>query len=214
MYSRNRKESAYTSMKLSNNGDFQRLLSQTKNKEEQNFAQFLLAYNSFNNEIPAIEKIFTNDSSSDLTKVLVARAINEIERNYLPYSINCFDDNCQYKSERLPFYHKQQDPYGSRDDKNHLKNVEQFIIKAKNKTNDDFWKISLAYLQFLQGNHQESDALLSQIKTKNTLYQYQIKCIQLLNEIVSQPTITAKFEDEMLQKYPSFFSFEKEKKYN
>ncbi len=202
MHSRNRKQSAYISMKLSNDNDFKNLLSQVENKEEQNFAYFLLAYNDFNSTLPQLKKIFNNDRHSDLPKVLVARAINNLERNYLPYTVICNDENCEKKPKRLPFYNKH---WYYEKNENYINELEAFITKAKKNTHDKFYTISLAYIQFLQGKHEESNQLLNEIKTQNKLYQRQIKQMKLLNMIVAQPKITADFEAQVLKKFPTIF---------
>jgi hypothetical protein len=47
-------------------------------------AYFLLGYQDFNDPLPMMKKIYDIDPESEMLKVLGARAINELERNYLP----------------------------------------------------------------------------------------------------------------------------------
>jgi predicted ATPase len=70
MHSRNKKQNAYTSMKLSNNDDFKSLLAMAKTPEEKNMAYFLLAYNDYGNPIPLMEKMLANNANSEILKVL------------------------------------------------------------------------------------------------------------------------------------------------
>lgn len=67
-------------------------------------AYFLLAYNEYNNPVPIMDKMIANNADSEILKVLAVRGINQLERNYLPTNIYCYDLNCQYKTNKLPFY--------------------------------------------------------------------------------------------------------------
>ncbi|MDO5616466.1 MAG: hypothetical protein Q4G16_09760, partial [Cruoricaptor ignavus] len=79
-----RKESAYTSMKLSDSASFQNLLKTATTNEEKNMIYFLLGYEDFNNPLQIMEKMYDINPNSEILKVLAARSINEVERNYLP----------------------------------------------------------------------------------------------------------------------------------
>ncbi len=84
MNSKSRRESAFTSMKLSDSASFKNILDLTKTNEEKNMAYFLLGYDGFNNPLPMMEKMYEVDPNSEMLKVMAARAINELERSYLP----------------------------------------------------------------------------------------------------------------------------------
>ena len=84
MHSKARKENAFTSMKLSDSASFQNILQRTQNADEKNMAYFLLGYDDFTNPIPMMEKMYEINPDSEILKVMAARSINELERNYLP----------------------------------------------------------------------------------------------------------------------------------
>ena len=86
--SKSRKESAFTSMKLSDSTSFKDLMARAQSPEEKNMATFLLAYQDYSNPIPAMEKMYDIDPNSEILKVLAARSINELERSYLPIMYN------------------------------------------------------------------------------------------------------------------------------
>ena len=211
MHSRNRKQNAYTSMRLSNNDDFKSLLSMAKTPEEKNMAYFLLAYNDFGNPVPLMEKMLANNAQSEILKVLAARAINQMERSYLPTYPYCYDQECdKIKDKRLPLYFKTY----YKEAQDYSKQLEQFVAKAKQTSKDEFWQLSEAYLKFLNKDYTGSDKILNQIKTNDTDYQKQITQMKMLNEVVSQPKITAEFEETLMKKYGNIFTEKPVKKEN
>lgn len=84
MNSKSRKESSFVSMKLSDTASFNNILKRAGSNEEKNMAYFLLGYEDFTNPIPMMEKMYDIDPDSEILKVMAARSINELERNYLP----------------------------------------------------------------------------------------------------------------------------------
>lgn len=84
MNTKDRKESAFVSMKLSDTASFSNILKRANTNEEKNMAYFLLGYEDFNNPIPTMEKMYDINPDSEILKVMAARSINELERSYLP----------------------------------------------------------------------------------------------------------------------------------
>lgn len=84
MKSKDRKESAFVSMKLSDTASFSNIMKRANTSEEKNMAYFLLGYEDFNNPIPTMEKMFDINPDSEILKVMAVRSINELERSYLP----------------------------------------------------------------------------------------------------------------------------------
>ncbi|MBO9694105.1 hypothetical protein [Chryseobacterium sp.] len=84
MNSKDRKESAFVSMKLSDTASFSNIMKRANTNEEKNMAYFLLGYEDFNNPIPVMEKMYDINPDSEILKVMAARSINELERSYLP----------------------------------------------------------------------------------------------------------------------------------
>ena len=206
IHSKNKKKSAYLSMRFSNDNDFQSLLKNAKNAEERNMAYFLLAYNEYNNPVPLMEKMLANNADSDILKVLAARSINQLERSYLPIYVSCGED-CQNKDKRLPLY---SEIYGIGFDdaksKNFIDQMTAFIAKARAKSDDYYWQMADAYVKFLNKDYAKSLTILNNIKTSDAEYLAEIKKLKMLNDIVSQPKITEQFESEMMQKYGDFFA--------
>jgi hypothetical protein len=86
----NRKESIYTSMKISDSTSFKNILNRAKTPEEKNMAYFLLGYLDFNNPLPTMEKMYEIDPNSEILKVMAARSINQLERSYFADSLSSF----------------------------------------------------------------------------------------------------------------------------
>lgn len=84
MNSKDRKESAFISMKLSDTASFSNIMKRANTNEEKNMAYFLLGYEDFNNPIPIMEKMFDINPDSEILKVMAVRSINELERSYIP----------------------------------------------------------------------------------------------------------------------------------
>jgi hypothetical protein len=84
MNSKDRKESAFVSMKLSDTASFSNIMKRAGTNDEKNMAYFLLGYQGFNNPIPIMEKMYDINPDSEILKVMAVRSINELERSYLP----------------------------------------------------------------------------------------------------------------------------------
>ena len=168
-------------------------------------AYFLLAYNEYNNPVPIMDKMIANNADSEILKVLAVRGINQLERNYLPTNIYCYDLNCQYKTNKLPFYgstYSYQDKGGEK----LCSSIRENFAKCQSKSQDKaFWDISIAYLKFLQSDYASSIAILNKISTSNPEYQQQITKMKMLNDILSQKKITPEFENSLLTKYSEVF---------
>jgi hypothetical protein len=205
IHSKNKKESAFTSMKLSNGSDFKSLLTKAKTPEEKNMAYFLLAYSDYSNPVPLMEKMLENNADSDILKVLTSRAINELERSYLPIYINCSDSLCKMKDKRLPTFTSTYN-MGDGKSKDFAAQLGNFITKARAKSDGVYWQMTDAYVKFLNRDYFKSQEILSNIKTTDTQYLAEIKKMNMLNDIVSAPKIDATFENKMMQNYAGFFN--------
>lgn len=149
-------------------------MARAKTPEEKNMTYFLLAYNEYNNPVPIMDKMIANNADSEILKVLAVRGINQLERNYLPTNIYCYDLNCQYKTNKLPFYNSTYS-YQDKGGENFIAALDKTLQNAKAKSHDKaFWDISIAYLKFLQSDYTSSVAILNKISTSNPEYQQQI----------------------------------------
>ncbi|MBW7676783.1 hypothetical protein [Chryseobacterium chendengshani] len=115
------------------------------------------------------------------------------------------DDELLENPNRIPFYTKNQSYYYDDKQKDFLDDLEQFTDKTKEKSKDEYWQIASAYLKFLKKDYKASTEILEEIKTSNSEYLEEIKRMKVLNDIVSQPKITAEFEDHLIKDYADYF---------
>ncbi|MCW3162094.1 hypothetical protein [Chryseobacterium oryctis] len=123
------------------------------------------------------------------------------------------DDELLNNPNRIPTYSKNNNYYwyGDEKQKDFLDDLEKFTDKTKEKSKDEFWQIADAYLKFLKKDYNESSEILDNIKTTNSEYAEEIKRMKVLNDIVSQPKITAEYENHLMKNYSEYF-IEKEVK--
>ncbi|WP_027376616.1 hypothetical protein [Kaistella palustris] len=105
---------------------------------------------------------------------------------------------------RLPVYSKDES-LSDEPVKNFLDEFQKITSEIKEKSPDEFWQITDAYLSFLQKDYKKSTETLTQIKTNNPEYIAEIDRMKMLNDIVSAPVITPEVENELLTKYPKIF---------
>lgn len=262
LHSKDLKIPSYTSMRLSSEYNFQDLINRSQNNNEKAMAYFILGYQDYSNPLPMMEKIYVLQPQSELLKVLAARAINELERSYLPISYYGTDQNTitdistnsktdtttsensalsfwqkivnffkrlfgkeekketkttetQYNvSNRIPFLDPSSNLSGNQTSQEiQLQALENFVAKLS-KEKDDFWKLAAAYLKFLNKKYDESNTILSGIKSQDPEYQAEIKKMKILNEIVGQTEITEDFEKHLIADYKTIFLPEKKKTEN
>lgn len=121
------------------------------------------------------------------------------------------DDELLDNPNRIPFYTKNQSYYYDEKQKDFLDDLEKFTEKTKAKSKDEYWQIADAYLKFLKKDYKASAEILEDIKTNNPEYLEEIKRMKVLNDIVSQPKITAEYENHLMKDYAEYF-VEKEAK--
>ena len=115
------------------------------------------------------------------------------------------DDELLENPNRIPFYTKNQSYYYDEKQKDFLDDLEKFTDKTKEKSNDEYWQIADAYLKFLKKDYKKSTEILDEIKTSNPEYLEEIKRMKVLNDIVSQPKITAEYEEHLMKDYSDYF---------
>ncbi|MBB4806521.1 hypothetical protein HNP38_001817 [Chryseobacterium defluvii] len=116
------------------------------------------------------------------------------------------DDELLENPDRIPFFTENTNYYWPEDKpKDFLNELEKFTEKTKEKSKDEFWQISDAYLKFLKKDYKASTEILNDIKTGNPEYLEEIKRMKVLNDIVSQPKITAEYEDHLMKNYAEYF---------
>jgi len=115
------------------------------------------------------------------------------------------DDELLDNPNRIPFYTKNQSYYYDEKQKDFLDDLEKFTEKTKAKSKDEYWQIADAYLKFLKKDYKASTEILEDIKTNNPEYLEEIKRMKVLNDIVSQPKITAEYENHLIKDYAEYF---------
>ncbi|MEY8758652.1 hypothetical protein [Chryseobacterium tongliaoense] len=121
------------------------------------------------------------------------------------------DDELLDNPNRIPVYTNSNYWYGNKT-KDFLDELEKFTEKTKEKSKDEYWQIADAYLQFLKKDYKASTEILDEIKTNNPEYLEEIKRMKVLNDIVSQPKITAEYEDHLMKDYSEYFIDQEAKK--
>ena len=115
---------------------------------------------------------------------------------------NQSDSELLKNPNRIPKFTKNEYDETSKDFAADFKNI---TSKIKEKSNDEFWKITDAYLSFLQKNYDESTKTLKEIKTTNPEYLAEISRMKMLNKITAEPKITSEFEEDLYKNYKEFF---------
>lgn len=205
-HTKNKKEIAYTSMKVTQDLDFQRMLQYAKTDNERNDIYLLLGYREFNNPIASMKRIIENSPDAIQAKVLMARAVNELERHFLSLNYMCpYDEKyCMdnLTDHRLPM---NLDPSIQPFYKEVLSASLNQLQRVKDK---DFWNLTTAFLYFLKKDYSKTRQYLSSVNGSNLLYNDQKQKLEMLVEITSQQVVDHDFENVLTQKYPQFFTDE------
>lgn len=208
-HTKNKKSTAYTSMKITQDLDFQTMLKKPMTDDEKFDLYLLMGYHSFNNPLAEMKKIVAISPDAVQAKVLMARAVNQLERSLLPVYYSCpYDDETyqlidgcfdRLKDKRLPVItdSKIQSQLNTA--------IQASLSQTKTAKDKDFWNLTTAYLYFLTKDFQNAQTFLNKIDTKNSAFGEQKELFTMLIEIASQPVIDGKFEKLMMSKYKNFF---------
>lgn len=208
-HSKNLKKMTLTSIRMTNESLNKDFLDGAKTQEEKNDAYLLLGYLGFSSPLNEIEKIIRNTPDAIQAKVLMARAVNIIERDLL--SINTYF-----------YYYRQEDNFPkSLADKRYPvmrdANITAFLdntlaltdkmTSSSSVKEKDYWYLTSAYLHFLKKEFTEAKELLSKVKSTNKKYIDQKNNLTIYIDICEQPTIDSKAENMLYAKYKDkFFS--------
>lgn len=200
IHTKNRKQQAYQSIKITKKLDFQALLRDAKNQKERDDVYLLLGFNDFNNPLEAARNIISESPNAVQAKVLVARAINQIERKFLPLTYYSYG---REKDEYLKLNPERRIPFVP--DEKYLKFLREVIDLSENQIKNsqvedkDFWNYALSYLHLLNKDFDLAATYLSEAKsTKNPLYQEQQKRLALLIDFMKQDRLTDSFLNSKL----------------
>ncbi|MDH0673273.1 hypothetical protein N5D03_01780 [Empedobacter sp. GD03861] len=216
-HSNDRKMSAYQSMRVTEDLNYEKMLANAKTIQEKNDLYLLIGYNDFSNPLAPAKKIIANDVNAPQARILFARSINLIEREYLQQNPeDYYWDSSQVRKKYTDLYlpvKANNDYYGSSDEnsKDEIQ-INELISLAKSqatKANDkEYWNLSVAYLNLLNKNFAETKDYLAKVNSTSKEFQQQKKVIEILLEIFEQKKITDSFENQLMQKYASILNYE------
>ncbi|MCD7971687.1 MAG: hypothetical protein LUG18_03325 [Candidatus Azobacteroides sp.] len=199
--SRNLKESAFTSIKLSENTDWDALLERAETEKEINDAYLFLGYQSFTNPINEIEKIIATSPDAIQAKVLMVRAINGIERNVLPDYYRSSSSEREGEDKRYPIINESHQLFFDKILSLINKMTRNPEVKDKN-----FWYLSGTYLLFLKKDFAMAKSYLAQVEETNQKYISQKKQLRAYLDISEKKRITPELEVEFYEKYGYIFA--------
>lgn len=210
--SKNLKESAFQSIRFSKKTDYNDLLNKAKTASEKNDVYLMLGYLDFNNPLSSLTKIVKTTPDAIQAKVLMARAINSIERSYVPTNSYGFCDTCYLKvtDKRFPIIK------GNDAEKffNQLLSTSKGLANNTTVKEKSFWNLTSAYLLFLKKDFTTAKQYLAKVETKNKLYASQKTSLAMYIDICEQPLITADVEKMLCTKYKSTFMEPKRNEYS
>lgn len=205
-HTNNRKESAYNSMKVTQEMNFEKLLSRAKTNQEKMDLYLLIGFNDFSNPLAPMKQILKLEPNAEQARILYARAINLIERNYLQSFINGspWTDE-QNKPVKYPALEVNNENLSL----NFVKEVIAIGKEQAAKANDaDFWNLSIAYLAALQRDFSTSKNYLAKVNGKDSQYLLHKKMIEMLVDLNQQEKITPAYEQTILAKYGDLLNFQ------
>lgn len=216
-HSNDRKLSAYQSMNVTQDLNYEKLLANAKTTQEKNDLYLLIGYNDFSNPLAPAKKIIANDVNAPQARILFARSINLIERQYLQqnpedYYWNSTQGRKKYTDLYLPVKLNNEYYGSSVDNSKEEIQINELIALAKLQAtkadNKEFWNLSVAYLNLLNKNFTETKTYLAKVNSTSKEFQQQKNVIQVLLEIFEQKKITDSFENQLMQKYASILHYE------
>ncbi|MDR2840380.1 MAG: hypothetical protein LBV75_03805 [Paludibacter sp.] len=198
-HSNSLKQSALTSIRFSHDADFDTFLQKSQSTDEINDAYLLLGFMSFSDPLAAAGKIVASTPDAIQAKLLIARAVNDIERIYNLKYLSA-DDICNDTDKRYPIICAE-----------HRENAESFFQRTltfvqlmANKSSvreKNFWNLTTSYLQFLNKDFTTAKLYLDKVDTSNAKYKNQKTNLSMYIDICEQPSITSAVETELYGKY-------------
>lgn len=207
-HTKNRKESAYNSMKVTQDLDFDQMLKKAKTNQEKIDLYLLIGYKEFSNPLAAIRQIIKLNPNAEQAKVLYARAINSIEREYLnQYQNGNSWSKEKIKAQKLPAFSDSSSD--NQMNKNFIQEVIALGKEQANKSSDkDFWNLSVAYLSTLIRDFNQTKTFLAKVNNQDSAYALHKKMIEMLMDLNQQDQITPAYEKTILTKYGDILDFE------
>jgi hypothetical protein len=184
-----RRELAYNSLKIRTETELNAAKALCKNKEEKMTLHFIKAIKTKALALEDMKAIYTGLGDHEYLRLIISREIHKIENaspNYNNYDENSIDD------QERKLLNNQVQSYT----KDLLKFNEEILNSGNN---DDFWKLSYAYLNYLHGDFSKCADVLSEIANSNRNYYIQKQFIFCVNLISSKPSLTEEDENKIGQ---------------
>ena len=194
---KNLKENVLNSIYFISDTDFKQFLERAETANELNDIYMIMGgYMSFNNPLAMAEEIIKKSPDAIQAKVLIARAINELERNHNGVG----DNNAMLLS-------KNGDNISLAKKDKFFSQMLGFSVKMtenKQVKEMDFWNLTTAYLYFLNKDFDISKKYLAQVNEKDDKYKSQKELFATYIYLCEQPTITPEVEKVLFEKYQNF----------
>lgn len=188
-HSQDLKETAVTSIRFNENIDYENILAAARTTDEKNDADLLVGFISFSNPLASAAKIIKRSPDAIQAKVLVARAIADLD-------FNNYGRFTQNDKRRFPIL-----------DNNSEKNIPEltdFIKKQADSPdvkNKSYWNITLAYLYFVQQQFDQAEQYLTKVNQSEKVYKIQKAMLANYIDIARIPIIDANAENQIFEKY-------------
>ena len=195
--SKNLKVEAMSSIRFTENVNFERFLKQAKTKNEIADARLLLGYIAFTNPLSEAKKILAESPDAIQAKVLIARAVNIVERecNRSSYYGGVLKDvsDRRYPINSIPTFLDE------------VLNLSLEMIEQPDAKDKNFWYLTSSYLHFLKKDFEEAKSLLAYVKTPNKKYKIQKDNLSMYIDISEHDKITPELETSFFNKYKDMF---------
>ena len=207
-HTKNRKLSAFNSMKVTQDLDYEQMLKKAKTNQEKMDLYLLIGYKDFSNPLAAMRQILKLDPNAEQAKILYARAINLIERGYLTTNANnyAWSEN-KVKPAKIPAFLGNQ--FGVDFPPSFLQDVIQIGKEQVNRTQEkDFWNLSVAYLSTICKDFKETNSYLNKVNSTNSDYVLHKRMIEMFADLNQQEIISPAYERTIMKKYGDILNFE------
>lgn len=185
-----KRSSAYLSMKLSSASDFARTLNYCVNDEERMALYYIHAMQTKSLAMVDLSEITKTLGNHEYARVVMSHEINKLEKILLPKAKT--EEEFEYQSDRmkeLQLLKGQVPAY-----------LKELITLSQNMAVQDdadaFWQLSLAYLYYLDHEHEACSATLKVIQPVSDETQKQHDIIFIINYLDVHPTLNE--EDETI----------------
>ena len=177
--------SSYFSISINSEEDFQSTLDYCKTTEEKMAIHYIRAMRSKNNGLDDMKTINSNLGNHEYSQLIMTHEINKLEKILLDREP---DENDQTPEYQHLILFKSQIP-------NYLKELISYNQEMNQKNpNDNFWRLTLAYLYYLNNQNAECSEQLSTIKSNDNLILKQHDVIYIVNYLETKNQLTK--EDE------------------